>query len=178
MARFFSLSMALIFFFFFHAQKFSSDKGYIKFFSSAAIEDITAINTMASSIFNEETGEVVFSVPINEFKFEKSLMKEDFNKKYLESEKYPKATFEGKISGYAVPVSGEQKVVAAGKMVIHGVSRNVEIHGSIQNDNSYMVVKSKFMIKFKDYDVEIPQLLWQKITEEVEVTVEFKYKLL
>src|SRR5258708_3817109 len=80
------------------AQKFSVEKSYVKFFSDASIEDITADNTKASSIFNEATGEVVFAIPIQEFQFAKSLMKEHFNEKYLESEKFPKATFQGKIS--------------------------------------------------------------------------------
>src|SRR6266478_4827410 len=83
-----------------HAQKFTSDKTYVKFFSDASIEDITAENTKSSSIFNEATGDVVFSIPIKEFEFDKSLMKEHFNEKYMESEQFPKAIFQGKISGY------------------------------------------------------------------------------
>ncbi|MBS1487050.1 MAG: YceI family protein [Bacteroidetes bacterium] len=160
------------------AQKFSSDKSFIRFFSSAAIEDITAENRMGSSIFNEETGEVVFSVPIREFQFAESLMKGEFNQKYMESEKFPKAIFEGKITGYAKDVSSEQTVVAAGKLTIHGVTKNVEIHGSIKNENDHKVMKSKFIVKLEDYDVKVPEFLWQKIAEQVEVTVEFNYKSL
>src|SRR5579859_2531044 len=70
--------------------------------------------TQKPAASNEATGDVVFSVPIKEFEFEKSLMKEHFNEKYMESEQYPKATFQGKIAGYQGSVSGEQKATATG----------------------------------------------------------------
>jgi polyisoprenoid-binding protein YceI len=157
-------------------QKFTTDKTFVKFFSDAAIEDITAENKKASSIYNEATGDVVFSVPIKEFEFEKSLMKEHFNEKYMESEQYPKATFEGKVSGYQSSSAGEQKATAAGKMTIHGVTQDVTINGTIENVKGTMLMKAKFMVKLADYKIKIPQLLWKNIAEEVEVTVEFNYK--
>src|SRR5687767_8832418 len=77
-------------------QKYVAEKTFISFFSDAAIEDIKADNKKTTSIFDSATGEIVFSVPINEFQFEKSLMQEHFNEKYMESDKYPKSTFNGK----------------------------------------------------------------------------------
>lgn len=158
------------------AQKFSSDKSYIKFFSNAAIEDITAENTKGSSIFNEATGEIVFSIPIKEFEFDKSLMKDHFNEKYMETEQYPKSTFQGKITGYQSSATGEQKATASGKLTIHGVTQEVTIPGTIENANGQLTLKAKFMVKLADYKIQIPQVLWQKIAEQVEVTVQFTYK--
>lgn len=158
------------------AQKFSSDKSYIKFFSDAAIEDITAENTKGSSIFNEATGEIVFSIPIKEFEFDKSLMKDHFNEKYMETEQFPKSTFQGKITGYQPTVTGEQKVSASGKLTIHGVTQEVNIPGTIENANGQLSLKAKFMVKLVDFKIQIPQMLWQKIAEQVEVTVQFTYK--
>ena len=50
-------------------QKLSVEKSLITFFSDAAIEDISAKNTKTNSIFDLETGEIAFSIPIKEFKF-------------------------------------------------------------------------------------------------------------
>jgi len=160
------------------AQKFTTDKSYVKFYSHATIEDIAAENTKASSIFNETNGDVVFSIPIKEFEFEKSLMKEHFNEKYMETEQYPKATFSGKITGYQSTVTGEQKATAVGKLIIHGITQEVQIPGTIEKVNGALKLKSKFMVKLVDYKIKIPQLLWKNIAEEVEVTVEFSYKSL
>jgi hypothetical protein len=35
---------------------------------------------------------------------------------------------------------------------------------------------STFMIKLADYKIKIPQILWQNIAEQVEVTVNLIYK--
>lgn len=157
------------------AQKYISDRSTIKFFSDAKLEDIEAENKHAVSIFNPTTAEIVFSVPIRQFQFEKQLMQEHFNEKYLESEKYPKATFQGKL--VAFDASKElQQATAKGKMTIHGVSRDVEIKGTVQRVAQKYVMKSSFLVKLIDYKIEIPQLLWQNIAEQVEVTIEFEYK--
>lgn len=158
------------------AQKFTSEKGEISFFSDAAIEDIEAVNNMVGSLFNATTGELVYIVKIKDFKFHKSLMREHFNEKYMETEKYPKSTFQGKLMGFSVNTQGEQKVKAVGKLSIHGVTRDVEIPGTMQFVNGKAIMKSRFKIKVEDYKITIPKLLWQNIAEEVEVKVEFTYK--
>jgi polyisoprenoid-binding protein YceI len=157
------------------AQKYSVEKSYVKFFSSASLEDITAENTKSSGLFNESTGEVAFSIPIKEFEFDKSLMKEHFNEKYMESEKFPKAIFQGKIEGYNAGATGSQAATAIGKMTIHGISQEVQIPGTFEKLNGKVIMKAKFMVKLEDYKVKIPQLLWKNIAEQVQVTVEFNY---
>src|SRR5688500_7707546 len=97
------------------AQKYVAEKSFIQFYSHATIEDIKAENKKVSSIFNSATGDIVFSIPISEFQFEKSLMKEHFNEKYMESDKYPKATFQGNIAGFDPSASGAQSLKAIGK---------------------------------------------------------------
>jgi|JI10StandDraft_1071094.scaffolds.fasta_scaffold04099_4 polyisoprenoid-binding protein YceI len=158
------------------AQKYSLEKSKVVFFSDAAIEDIHAENIKTVSIFNAESGEVAFSIPIKEFQFENATMQEHFNEKYLETEKFPKATFQGKFSSFNPDIDQPQAVTATGKLTIHGVIREVEIAGTIQVVSQKILAKATFMVKLVDYNIKIPQLLWQKIAEQVEVTAEFTYK--
>jgi hypothetical protein len=159
-----------------YAQKYAIEKSEVSFFSSTAIEDIKAINSEVKGLFNSSTYEVAFLIPIKNFQFDKSLMKEHFNEKYLESEKYPNAIFKGKIEGVGSESNEEQAVIARGSLTIHGVTREVAIPGTLFKNGSKYVAKSKFLIKLEDYKIKIPQLMWQNIAEEVEVTVEFIYK--
>lgn len=159
-----------------YGQKYVAEKSSITFFSDAAIEDITANNKKASSIFNTATSDIVFSIPIAEFQFEKSLMQEHFNEKYMESDKYPKSTFQGKVMGFNPDANSPYEAKATGKLTIHGVTKDVEIPGTIEKQGNNLVMKSKFIVKLADYKIEIPQLLWQNIAEQVEVTAEFTYK--
>jgi polyisoprenoid-binding protein YceI len=161
-----------------YAQKFSSEKSAVSFFSHASIEDIAAKTANATSIFNTATSEIVFVIPIKEFDFEKALMKEHFNEKYMETEKFPKSTFQGKLTGYQQSGSSEQEAHAVGKLTIHGVTKEVDLVGTVQNADGKIIMKSKFMVKLEDYKIKIPTLLWKNIAEQVEVKIEFTYKSL
>ncbi|HEY0654866.1 MAG TPA: YceI family protein [Chryseosolibacter sp.] len=158
------------------AQKFTVEKSNVVFFSDALIEDITATNKKASGIFNSDNGDIVFSIPVNAFKFAKALMQEHFNEKYMESDKFPKATFQGNVQGYDKTKTGLQSAKAVGKMTIHGVTREVEIPGTITRQGSKLQFNTKFMVKLADYNIAIPQLLLQNIAEQVEVTADFAFK--
>jgi polyisoprenoid-binding protein YceI len=103
-------------------------------------------------------------------------MREHFNEKYLESEKFPKSTFQGKIVGYNPGVGGEQKVKAVGKLSLHGITKDIDVPGTIVLSNGKLIMKSNFPVKLSDYNIKIPTIVWQNIAEQVEVRIDFTYK--
>jgi hypothetical protein len=157
------------------AQKFTADKTFTAFYSHAVIEDIKAENQKGSALFDSGSGNIAFIIPIKEFQFAKSLMNEHFNEKYMESERYPKSTFQGKISDFDPALNTEQQVTAKGKLVIHGVTQNISIPGKISKQGNSLLMTSTFTVKLADYKIEIPKLMWQNIAEEVEVTLNFSF---
>lgn len=171
--------IVLVLFFWFyacegHGQNIKSETGYVKFFSSALIEDIAAENNEASAYFNPETKEAVFLIPIAGFEFEKSLMQEHFNENYMESDKFPEAYFKGKLSGFRAG-QVESQAIAEGEMTIHGVTKEIRVPGKIFLSGSSLRMEAIFNVVLEDYQIEIPKLMFQKIAEEVEVTVKFEF---
>ena len=158
-----------------YAQKYISKESTISFFSEAPLENIQAENTAASSIFDLETGEIVFSVPIRGFKFPKSLMQKHFNENYMESEVYPKSTFKGKVTGYR-ETAGSYSAQASGELSIHGVTNFVEFSGDLVVSQGVITITTTFPVKLEDYNIKIPRILFSNIAEVVEVKVEFNYK--
>ena len=77
--------------------KYLTKTGQVSFFSSAPIEDIEARNQQVAAVLDLGTGQLAFVVPIKGFVFKRTLMQEHFNENYLESDKYPKATFSGRL---------------------------------------------------------------------------------
>ena len=156
------------------AQKYSSEKSLVTFFSDAPMEDITAKNTQSLGIIDLGSSQVAFSIPNTGFEFEKALMQEHFNEKYMESEKYPKSTLQAKLVGFDPKQKGIQNVKAFGKLSIHGVTKEVEIPGTIEltSDNKIQI-NSVFKVKVADYKIKIPQVVFYNIAEEVEVKVDF-----
>ena len=79
--------------------KYVSTKTHIKFFSTTPVEDIEAHNYASVSTITPSSGEVVFSIPIQSFEFEKAMMQQHFNNEhFLESNVYPKSKFKGSIT--------------------------------------------------------------------------------
>lgn len=160
-----------------YGQIMVQEKSTIVFFSDALLEDIKATNTKITALLDVNKGEVAFEIPIKEFQFDKDLMKQHFNEKYMETEQHPKATFGGLLIGYSASKTGVQQVTAEGKLTIHGVTQTVKIPGTIEIvDGKKAQIKAKFMVKLQDYKVKIPSVVFQNIAEEVEVTVDIAMK--
>ncbi len=159
-----------------YAQKYKSTASAIHFYSSAPVENIEADNTEAKSAIDLSTGDIVFSVPINGFTFEKSLMQKHFNENYLESEKYPTANFTGKIMDFDRNATGWQQAKATGKMTIHGVENEFTCEGKINVGQEILELEAVFPIRLEDYKIKIPKVLFYNIAEVVEVTLKFSYE--
>jgi hypothetical protein len=160
-----------------NAQKrYFSEKSSITFFSEGVIEEIKATNTKVTSIFDLASGEVAYLLSPKDFQFDKKLMQVHFNEKYMESEKYPKSTFQGKIVGYDASNGQLQQVKAQGKLTIHGVTRDIDVPGTLHIEGKTVNVNSKFIVKLEDYNIKVPQIVWQNIAQQVEVTVHFSYR--
>lgn len=158
-----------------YAQSYQSQQAAITFFSKAAIEDIAATNFNATSFFNTETGEIEFLVQMNGFQFERSLMQQHYNEKFMETAQYPIASFVGEVMGFKSVMRGKPQVSAKGKLTIHGQTREVETKGSMTIVNEIITISSSFTIRLEDYKIKTPKLLWQSVTESVEVKIEFTY---
>lgn len=159
------------------AQKLVTRSGKITFFSATAIENIEAINNEVAAAINTATGDVVFQVPIKSFKFDKQLMQEHFNESYLESDKYPKADFKGKINPADVGTKdGTYKTTVTGKLSIHGVTHEVKLPGTIIVKSGEMTVNTVFSVLTADYKINIPSVAKGKIADKIEVTVNAIFK--
>lgn len=157
-------------------QRFFAEKSHIAFFSDAVVQDITATNDKISSIIDVVNGEIAFLMSVKDFQFENKLMQTHFNEKYIESDKFPKSSFQGKISGFNFNDGGKQQVKATGKLTIHGVTQSIEVPGTIEVNGSRILLKSKFMVKLVDYNIKVPQIVWQNISQQVEVSLDFAYR--
>jgi len=162
-----------------HAQILMTRSGQISFFSSTPMENIDAVNNEVTSMLNPQSGEMVFAVLIKSFRFEKALMEEHFNENYMESTKFPKATFNGKIVNLSTidfSKSGKYPATVEGELTIHGVKKPVVATGTIEVKDTKVHSNSTFQVKVADYDIKIPSLVADKIAESIEVKVNCLYE--
>jgi polyisoprenoid-binding protein YceI len=156
------------------AQKLMTRTGKISLFSSTSIENIEAFNNEVAAAYDAGKGDLIFQVAIKSFKFEKQLMQDHFNDDYMESSKYPKATFNGNISDVAkvdLKKNGSYKVSGSGTLNIHGVSKKVSLPGSIEVKDGGATFHSNFNVVLADYNIKIPSIAEGKIAKSIAVTV-------
>lgn len=161
-------------------KRYFTKTGHIDFFSHTAIEDIKGVNDQVTSFLDIATGDMVFSVLNRSFQFVKPLMQEHFNENYIESEKFPKSSFDGKIADLKsidFAKSGKYPVKVAGKLTIHGVTKDIEAAGFLTIDKDKINGESVFSINPEDYGIKIPGVVRQNIAESFKVTVQMNYQL-
>ncbi len=161
------------------AQEYFTKNGRVSFFSKASLENISADNNQVISLLNMQTGDLRFHVPVNAFHFPKALMEQHFNTDYLESDKYPAATFKGKITGLnnvEIAKDGSYFVSVNGIMDMHGVSKNVTTNATIIVKEGKLSATSVFKIMLKDYNIKIPSIVVNNISEQIEISVSCQYE--
>jgi len=139
------------------------------------MEKIEAINSQVNSALDISTGDFVFKVLIKSFEFEKALMQEHFNENYMESGKYPNATFSGKISNIKdinFTRDGSYTATVDGNLTIHGITKKIVEKGTIEVKGGKIISKAMFNIKPKDYNISIPGAVVAKIAESIQVNVD------
>lgn len=153
-----------------------SKNARISLYSNAPIEDIKAATSSGASVFNPSTGELDFSVNIKSFIFPKELMQEHFNSDYMESDKFPKATFKGKIQdNIDVTKDSAYPITVTGDLTVHGVTQKRTIPGTLSVKNGVISMTSEFMVKCADHHISIPQIVFHNIAESIQMNVSATY---
>ncbi len=161
------------------AQKYFTREGKVSFFSDAKIEQIEAHNKTATSVYDSENGKLEFAVLIKGFQFEKALMQEHFNENYMESDKFPKATFKGNVADFkSVNLSkdGSYPVKVKGQLTMHGVTKDVETDGKFTVKGGVVTAAATFNVAVADYNIEVPSVVRDKIAKTVKIDVAVPYQ--
>jgi polyisoprenoid-binding protein YceI len=163
--------------------KYVSTKTHIKFFSTTPVEDIEAHNYATVSTIAPSSGEVIFSVPIQSFEFEKAKMQQHFNNEhFLESSVFPKAKFKGTITNLDeidFTKKGEYKAEIEGNMTIKDKTNPINETGTIKVSGQVLTIDSSFDITLADYGITFSdsEKVSTKIGKSIEITITGEYEV-
>jgi hypothetical protein len=153
-------------------QNYITKTGFIGFYSKTPLEDIRGENNQVYAVLDPASHHMAFAVLLKGFIFPKELMQVHFNENYLESDKFPKATFSGSCSGdMDLSKDGIYQVVVKGDLSLHGVTKTLETTGQLEVKNGKITGSSAFKIKPEDYQITIPSIVREKIANEIDVKV-------
>lgn len=161
--------------------RYVSSKTHIKFFSTTPVEDIEAHNYASVSTIDPGTGEVVFSVPIQSFEFEKAMMQQHFNNEhFLESNVYPNSKLKATITNLVdidFTKDGNYLAEIQGEMTIKDKTNPVKESGTITVQGQTLTVNAVFNLTLADYGIAFDEsdMVSTKIAKTIEVTVSAEY---
>ena len=154
--------------------KFMTKAGRVSFFSASPIEDIEAKNQQVAAVLDFGTGQLAFTLPVKGFAFKRTLMQEHFNENYMESDKFPKASFTGRFVGFdaaTLATTGPHNVQVEGDLTLHGVTHRIQVPATVELKGGQLLAAAIFPVAPADYNIEIPLLVRNNIAKIVSVRV-------
>lgn len=152
------------------AQMFATSGGNTQFSASTPLENIEAENKKSQVILNTANNEIAIRMNMREFSFPNKLMQEHFNENYIESEKYPTATFSGKVDKAPdYTKDGDYDVSATGKFTVHGVTKERTIKGKMKIGGGKITITSNFEVALVDHKIDVPSVVFVKIAQIIKV---------
>ncbi|KLT70835.1 YceI family protein [Flavobacterium sp. ABG] len=151
--------------------KFKTSSAVVNFQASVPFfEEVKAVNKLAIIVLESHSSTLVCTVVIKDFQFKMDLMQEHFNENYIESHRYPKAVFKGKIQKFDLKevTENEKEYDVVGKLYLHGKSRAISVKALIKKVPDGIQIISNFPISVADFNIEIPYIVANKISKTVQ----------
>ncbi len=155
-------------------QKYFTKSGMVSFYSNSPMEKIEGITKSANCILDVTSGALEMAVLVKSLNFQKALMQEHFNENYMESNKFPKATFKGELTNIAdikLNTAGTYTAKVKGNIMIHGVSKPIEIPVTFKSDGTKTSATTDFDLTVADFNISIPSLVKDNIAKIVKVSI-------
>ena len=158
---------------------FNITKGNISFSSDAPLELIKAESNELKGLIETEKKQFAFSIKVKSFKgFNSAFQKDHFNENYLETDKYPDATFSGKIiEDVDFTKNGILSVRAKGILTVHGVPKERIIKSDMTIKDGAIFIKANFTVLLADHNIPIPKVVHEKLASEIKVEVNSELKV-
>ena len=116
-----------------------------------------------------KTGQIACWMNITDFKFKRDLMQEHFNENYMESNRFPRAVFKGKIEKFDLKNlnSESNQYQITGKITIRGRTKKIVITGTLKKVGKSIELHTVFRLNTDDFKIDIPFIVRSKISKNV-----------
>ena len=140
------------------AQKKTTTSANVNFDATTSLDALPkADNKTVVAAIDTKAGTVAFEAIVKGFSFGNPMMQEHFNgAKWMDSEKFPKATFKGTITNLPevnFTADGTYKANVEGELTLHGVTKPVKTTADITVSGATVTSKSDFTIVAADYGI-------------------------
>ncbi len=152
------------------SQTYHTEKGQARVKGGNAMSSYVASSSQLKGKVDLKDNELVFELQLETLETGIDLRDEHMYET-LETEKYPEARFEGRILGDP-PVPGKKdSVTVKGRFTIHGVSKWIEVSGTMDRWGDKMKVVAAFPILITEYGMERPGFSFVSVRDEHRIEI-------
>jgi len=161
----------------YHVNK--SKDNLVKFISNAPLENFEGVTNhidgymYLQSLDDLTDNQIYFEVDLTTLDTGIGLRNRHMRDNYLETNIYRFAFFQGKINKLEAVLMDDYSVEVSGTMFIHGVTKEINISGQLKKIDSGFYIETEFPISLVDYNIDIPQLMFMKIDEVMQLQIKF-----
>jgi hypothetical protein len=147
--------------------------GFYRVLFQNAVGGYQGENNQVYAVIDAGKKNLAFAALLKGFIFPKELMQEHFNENYVESDKYPKATFSGTYTGDVAPdKDGVYRVTVKGNLTLHNVTRAIETAATLEVKGwSFDWGRRVQSQAGRLFNIGIPSIVRDKIDKEITVKV-------
>lgn len=150
--------------------------GTVTFSSKAPLEMITATSKTMNGVLDTGDGAFAFTIDMRSFEgFNNPIQRTHFLENYIEAERFPTATFTGRVIEEIDFSSQEEiQIRAKGIMSVHGVSHERIIVATLQQTERGVKARASFKLLLAEYGIKVPKIVQQKVANTIYVDVEIE----
>jgi len=159
------------------AQKQFTKTGLTTFKASVdTFEPVEAKNESTTVILNTETGELAALLFVKAFHFEIALMQEHFNENYMDSDKYPKATFTGQLVDFNRDnLASEPKAFTLkGVLTVRGKEKTINTVAQVKKEKNKIILTAIVSVTPEEFNIKIPGIVRNKIAKSINITLHYE----
>lgn len=170
-------SLSLVFSQEYHVSK--AEKNEVKFISDAPLEDFEGVTDRIDGYLYFENddftvnSQLYFEVDLKSIDTGIGLRNRHMRENYLHTDKYPVTHYKGKIVKAEKTADNQFDVTTEGVIFIHGIERPLSVNGKLTTMGDRIQIQCRFEVKLSDFDIPIPQLMFMKINEVMDLRLNF-----
>jgi len=155
----------------------------VRFISEATIEDFEGVTERIDGFIvlgdgglasgSTEGSDFYLEVDLGSLDTGIGLRNRHMRDNYLETDRFPYATFGGSFVEVSEGDDGWMRVTGRGDLGIHGISRSMEIVCDVAPSEGGFRARCSFEVLLSDFDIEVPKVMFMKLANEIRVELDF-----
>ncbi len=155
------------------AQRFYAEDGEVAFISRAPLQEFRGVSPHLTGLVDFSTREVSFFIDLETLDSGNRRRDRDMRRNYLETQRYPFATFNGTFEGALDPRTlTADSVQVEGVFTLRDREQRLSVRGQVTRELQGIRVRASWPLQLGDFGIERPRILFYEVNETLVLEID------